>query len=225
MGQAIGSTISLAIGVALSPLPIIAVVLMLTSERARVNGLVFVLGWLIGLAVVGTIVLLVAGSASAGEAGTPATWVGWLDVVLGLLVLRAGFRQFRGRPKKGESPDMPKWLAAVERISPVRALALAAALAAVNPKNLLLAVAAATSIAQTSIPGGQQAVAYTVFAVIATIGVAAPVVIYFALGDRAPHVLGGLKDWMAHNNAVIMAVLCLLIGVKLIGDAIGVLSS
>ena len=26
---------------------------------------------------------------------------------------------------------------------------------------------------------------------------------------------------MAHNNAVIMAVLCLVIGVKLIGDALG----
>lgn len=225
MGQAIGSTIALAVGVALSPLPIVAVVLMLTSAKARVNGPVFVLGWLVGLAIVGAIVLAVAGSASAGKAGTPATWVGWLKVVLGVLLLRAGVKQFRGRPKEGESPAMPKWLAAVERISPVRALGLGTALAAVNPKNLLLSIAAATSIAQTSIPGGEQVVAYAVFAVIATIGVAAPVVIYFALGDRAPEVLGGLKDWMTRNNAVVMAVLCVLIGVKLIGDAIGVLSS
>lgn len=225
MGQAIGSTIALAVGVALSPLPIIAVVLMLTSARARVNGPVFVLGWVIGLGIVGAIVLAVAGSASAGKEGTPATWVGWLKVVLGILLLRAGVKQFRGRPKEGESPAMPKWLAAVERISPVRALGLATALAAVNPKNLLLSIAAATSIAQTSIPGGEQVVAYAVFAVIATVGVAAPVVIYFALGDRAPAVLGGLKDWMTRNNAVVMAVLCVLIGVKLIGDAIGVLTS
>ena len=50
-----------------------------------------------------------------------------------------------------------------------------------------------------------------------------PVGIYFALGDRSARVLGSLKDWMARNNAVIMAVLCLIIGVKLIGDAIGAL--
>lgn len=225
MGQAIGSTIALAVGVALSPLPIIAVVLILTSARARVNGLMFVLGWLVGLGIVGTIVLAVAGSASAGKAGTPATWVDWLKVVLGVLLLVAAFKHFRARPKEGETPAMPTWLAAVERISPVRALGLATALAAVNPKNLLLSIAAATSIAQTDIPGGQQAAAYAVFAVIATIGVAVPVVIYFALGDRAPDVLGGLKDWMTRNNAVVMAVLCLLIGVKLIGDAIGMLSS
>ena len=49
MGQAIGGSLPLAIGVALSPVAIIAVVLMLTTEKARVNGPAFVLGWLIGL--------------------------------------------------------------------------------------------------------------------------------------------------------------------------------
>lgn len=60
---------------------------------------------------------------------------------------------------------------------------------------------------------------------IATIGVAIPVVIFFALRERAPEVLGRPKGWMAHNNAVIMAVLCLVIGVKLIGGTIGPLTS
>jgi hypothetical protein len=50
MGQAVGGALPLAIGVALSPVPIIAVVLMLTTRRARVNGPLFVLGWLTGLA-------------------------------------------------------------------------------------------------------------------------------------------------------------------------------
>jgi hypothetical protein len=34
-----------------------------------------------------------------------------------------------------------------------------------------------------------------------------------------------LKDWMSRNNAVIMSILCLIIGVKLIGDAISGLTS
>ncbi|HUK72944.1 MAG TPA: GAP family protein [Streptosporangiaceae bacterium] len=49
MGQAIGGSLPLAIGIALSPIPIIAVVLMLTTPRARANGPAFVLGWLLGL--------------------------------------------------------------------------------------------------------------------------------------------------------------------------------
>ena len=40
------------------------------------------------------------------------------------------------------------------------------------------------------------------------------------MGDGAPRLLGSLRAWMEHNNAVIMAVLLLVIGVKLIGDGI-----
>jgi hypothetical protein len=67
---------------------------------------------------------------------------------------------------------------------------------------------------------GEEAVAYLVFALIGTVGVATPVVIYFALGERAGSLLDGLKRWMSRNNAVIMAVLLLVIGAKLVGEAI-----
>ena len=101
MGQAIGGSLALAVGVALSPVPIIAVVLMLTTRRARVNGPLFVLGWLAGLAVVGAVVLGVSGPAGASSSGSPATWVSWVKVALGLLLLLVAVRQFRGRPKAG----------------------------------------------------------------------------------------------------------------------------
>jgi fumarate reductase subunit D len=98
-------------------------------------------------------------------------------------------------------------------------------LTAVNPKNLLLAIGGAATIAQTGISGGQQAIAYLIFAVIATAGVAVPMGIYFAMGKRSADLLGKVKDWMGQYNAVIMTVLCLIIGVKLIGDAISALTS
>jgi hypothetical protein len=98
-------------------------------------------------------------------------------------------------------------------------------LSGANPKNLLLAIGAAAAIAQTGIGSGDQAIAYVVFALIATVGVAAPVVMFFALGDRSHRILAGLRDWMGQHNAVIMAVICLIIGAKLIGDAIGGFSS
>jgi Sap-like sulfolipid-1-addressing protein len=54
----------------------------------------------------------------------------------------------------------------------------------------------------------------------AAVGVAAPVVIFFALGARSRAILDRVKDWMAQHNAAIMATLLLILGVKLIGDAI-----
>ena len=225
MGQAIGSTLPLAVGVALSPVPIIAVVLMLTSRRARSNGLAFVIGWLIGLAVIGAIVLSVAGPAGASKSGSPATWVSWVKIVLGAALLLVAVRQFRGRPKDSDEAALPKWMASIDTMKPLTVLGLAALLGGVNPKNLLLAVSAGASIAQTGISGADQAIAYAVFALIGTIGVGTPVVIYFALGERSATMLATLKDWMGRHNAVIISVLCLVIGVKLIGDAIGALAS
>ncbi|NUT49172.1 MAG: GAP family protein [Saccharothrix sp.] len=221
MGEAIGHVLPLAVGVALSPVPIIAVVLMLTTPKARVNGPAFVLGWVVGLAVVGAVVLLVAGSGADDVDGKPAAWASWLKLVLGALLLLVAVKQFRGRPGPDEQPVMPGWMDAVDRFTSVKAMATGLLLAGANPKNLLLAVSAATTVAQTGIAGGAQVVAYAVFAVIATLGVGAPVVVHLALGARAAEVLAHLKEWMSRNNAVIMSVLCLVLGVKLVGDAIG----
>ena len=220
MGQAIGGSLPLAVGIALSPVPIIAVVLMLTSRRAKVNGPAFVLGWLIGLGVVGAIVLAISGSGGASTSGTPATWVSWAKIVLGVLLLLIAIRQYRSRPREDEEPQMPKWMATIDRTTPISALGLAAVLSGANPKNLLLAVGGAAAIAGTGIGGGQQAIAYLVFALIGTLGVGVPVVIYFAMGERSEKLLAGLKDWMSAHNAVIMTVLCLVIAAKLIGDGI-----
>ena len=224
MGQAIGGSLPLAVGIALSPIPIIAVVLMLTSQKARVNGPAFLLGWLIGLGIVGAVVLAIAGPGGASKSGSPATWVSWLKIALGVLLLLVAARQFRSRPRGGEQPHMPTWMATIDKTSPLAALGLAAALSGANPKNLLLAVAGAAAIAQTGIPGGQQALAYLVFALIASLGVATPVGIYFVMGTRSGKLLAGLKDWMGEHNAVIMTVLCLIIAAKLIGDAISALT-
>jgi hypothetical protein len=221
MGQAIGGSLPLAVGIAVSPIPIIAVVLMLTSRKARVNGPAFTLGWLIGLGIIGVIVLVLAGTGGASKSGSPATWVSWVKIALGVLLLVVAFRQFRSRPRGGEQPQMPKWMATIDKTTPAAAFGLAAVLSGANPKNLLLAVGGAAAIAQTGISAAQEAVAYLIFALIATVGVGVPVGLYFGLGERSERVLAGLKDWMSANNAVIMAVLCLVIAAKLIGDAIG----
>jgi threonine/homoserine/homoserine lactone efflux protein len=223
MAEAIGQVLSLGVGVALSPVPIIAVVLMLGTPRARVNGPVFVLGWIAGLAIVGTIVLVVAGGADASENDQPADWVGVLKIVLGVLLALVALRQWRGRPRRGEEAAMPKWMRAIDRFTPARSLAIAIALSAINPKNLLLTVGAAAAIAQTGASTGDQAVALAVFVVVGTLGPGAPVAIYFLLGARAERILDELKSWMAAHNSAIMAVLCLVIGVKLIGDGISLL--
>jgi threonine/homoserine/homoserine lactone efflux protein len=224
VGQAIGQILPFAVGVALSPVPIIAVVLMLATPRGRVNGPAFLAGWIVGIAVLGTVVLVVASGASASKHGAPTTWVSILKIVLGVLLVLLAVRQWRGRPRGDAEPKLPSWMKAVDRFTPGRSVAMAVALSVINPKNLILVVGGAAAIAQTGASTGSQAVALAVFVVIASLGVGAPVAINLLMGARATKLLGELHDWMARENATIMAVICLIIGVKLIGDAISALA-
>ena len=220
MGAAVGQIVMFAVAVAISPLAIVAVVLMLSSERGRANGPAFVLGWIAGLGAAGAVILALSSGADASNAGTPADWVNGLKLVLGVIAGFAGVRRWRERPRGGAEPQTPAWMQAVERFTPARSAGLGLALSAANPKNLLLAVAAATAIAQTGASTGAQIAALAIFVAIGTVGVGAPVALYFALAERSKSMLDELKDWMASNNNAIVAVILLLLAAKLIGDAI-----
>ena len=225
MGQALGDILPLAVAVAIFPVPIIAVVLVLGSDRGTAKGLAFILAWCVGLTAVGVIVLVFAGVADASDEGEPATWVNVLLLGLGLILLVAAVRQWRGRPSGGEEASTPGWMRTIDEFTIAKAGGTGFALSALNPKNVLLTAAAALEVAEVGLPAGQQVALLLGFVLVASAGVLTPLVLALALGDRSRELLERLKGWMARHNAVIMGVLFLLIGAKLIGDAISGFSS
>ncbi len=221
MGAVIGDLLPLAIGIAISPVPIIAVILMLLSAKATATSTGFLLGWVAGVVMVTTVVLVLVGQAGDTSGGKPSTLSSVLKLVLGaLLVLLAG-RQWRSRPKEGEAGTMPKWMGAIESFTFSRALLLGFGLAGINPKNLLLCLAAGATIGAAHLPTGQIVVAMAVFVVLASSTVAVPVIGYLAARDRMAAPLDRLRAWLTQNNATVMAVLLLVLGVVLIGKGIG----
>ena len=210
----------LAVAVAIFPVPIIAVVLILGTPHGKGKGLAFVLAWLVGLGAVGALVLLFAGALNASESGEPATWVNVVLLALGVLLLVLAAKQWRGRPRMGEETPVPGWMRAIDEFTIAKAAGAGFALSGLNPKNVLLTTAAAVEIAERGLRTGDQAAVLVGFVLIASVGVLSPLVLTLALGDRSRGLLEGLRSWMARYNAVIMGVLFLLIGAKLIGDAI-----
>ena len=219
LGEAIGDLLPSAVGVALSPVPIVAVILMLGTPRARSNGSAFAVGWVAGLVAVGVIVLLVAGDADSG--GDTSTAVDVVVLLFGLLLLAVAVKQWRARPRPGQTPEMPKWMAAIDQFTAGRSLGLGVLLSGVNPKNLALTLAAAASLAQAGLSAGGDAVGLAVFVVIGSLTVVGPVVAYLVMGERAERALSEIKQFMSDHNAVIMAVVCLVLAAKLIGSGIG----
>ena len=219
MGKVIGDILPLAIGVGISPLPIVAVILMLGTPRGRVNGPMFLLGWLAGAAIAGGIVLAIADAVGISK-GDPSTGAYVFKIVLGVLLLVGAFRKWRNRPGEGEELTMPKWMEAIDKFNWAKSLGLGALLSGVNPKNLVLIVAASAAIAQAGIAVAQQVGALVVFVIIGTVGVLLPLTVYFLMRKRAVEILEGWKKWLAVNNAVVMIVLFLVFAAVLIGKGI-----
>jgi len=224
MGQVIGDLLPLALGVALSPVPVIAVILMLLSPWATASSVAFVAGWVVGMTVLVCVVALVVNPVDGGDASAPSTLASWLKVVLGIAALLLAVQQWRSRPREGEAPKMPGWMNAVDDLGPGKAAGIGALLSSVNPKNLTLCVSAGITIGAGGLAGAEVAVAVAVYVLIGSLTVALPVAGFLLARDRVQKPLDGLRLWLTDNNATVMTVLLLVIGVTILGKGIGGLS-
>ncbi|KJL42214.1 GAP family protein [Microbacterium trichothecenolyticum] len=221
MGAVIGEILPLALGVAISPIPIIAAILMLLSPKARVTSVGFLLGWVLGIVVAVTVFTLLSSILPAQDADASKPIQGVIQLLLGAGLLLLSLRQWRGRPKAGEEPQMPTWMQAIDKVSLPVALGLGFLLSAINPKNLLMAAAAGVDIGSAGLEVGSIVLVIAVFTLIAASTVLVPVVGYLIAAERLRGPLDALRVWLGKENAVIMAVLLLVIGVSLIGKGIG----
>jgi threonine/homoserine/homoserine lactone efflux protein len=222
VGAALGQVLGPAVGIAISPVPIAAVILMLFSDRARINGSAFVVAWIVGLAAVTTLVSLLPGLES--DSGGPSTTAGWVKLGLGALLIVAGLAKWRSRPGPDEHPDAPAWMQRIDTLRPAAASGLGFLLSALNPKNLLLAAAAGVTIAAADLATAQTVGLIAAFTAIASVTVGAPVVAYLVAGNRLDARLDATKSWLIDNNSTVMAVLIVVFGVSLLGDGIEILA-
>jgi threonine/homoserine/homoserine lactone efflux protein len=220
LNEAIGDLLPSAFAVALSPIPIVAVVLVLGAPQARTAGPAFAFGWIAGLLAVSVIVVLALGTGNDPE-GDEAMGVDWFKVAIGTLFLLMAAGQWRKRPKNGQEPETPKWMATIDTATPQRAALLGVALSGANPKNLALTLAASASIAESGLSQADTAIAIAVFIVIGSVTVAGSVLVFLIDADRAARPLSAVRQFMFDNNAVIMMVVLLLLGAKLLGDGLG----
>jgi threonine/homoserine/homoserine lactone efflux protein len=220
MGRGIGEVLTFAVGVAISPAAIIAVILMLFSDRARVNGPIFLLGWVVALSALVTVVYVISDQSNAGSSNTSSDSVSWLKIALGVTFLLLARREFRKRPPPGGEPKMPKWMKRVDALTPVQALGLGVLLGVVNPKNLALSVGAAAGLGQLGLSTTDAVVSLIVFVVVGSLAIAGPVVYYLVGGERSKTELDHLKSWIDRHNDAVMAVLFLVFGVALIAKGI-----
>jgi hypothetical protein len=220
MGTVIASILPLAIGVALSPLTIVAVILMLFSKNARGTSLGFLLGWILGLSVASLAVVLLANPAQQATGGTASPLSVIVYLLLAVLFFFLAYRNWINRPKPGEQAEMPKWMSGIDAMTPGKAFGLGVALSSLKPKNLVLAMSAGVVIASAGLSSAQTITALVIFIVLGSITVAAPVIANLVLGDKAAPTLNSWKAWLIQNDAAVMMALFVVFGSVMLGKGL-----
>ena len=220
MKGVVGEILPLALVVAISPINVISVILLLFTKRPLVNALCFFAGFIAGVAAVLVALVAIAEAVDLSPGSGHSTWVAVLKIALGAYLLVAAVRKFRGRPRNGEEGVMPKWMDGIAGFSPDDSLGAGLVLGSVNPKNVVVGLAAAATIESGAMSPDSRLAPSAIYLVVAVLGVAAPIVVTAILGDRSPTVLDGWKVWLAQNNAAVMSLLFLIFGVVLIGQGI-----
>lgn len=206
-----------AVAVALSPMPIAALLLILLSKRAYANSISFMIGWLLGILFL--VVVAMQFALSSDSTSSSHIIKNIINGVLGMVLIIFAIKQFKNRPQRGESAQMPKWMQAIENFSPLKALVIGAGLALLNFKNTPMGIAAGVVLSEHARSYPEMIIGLSFYVVLAGITIIVPVFGFLLFGKKLHHEFEVLKEWLVSNNATIMFVLFLLLGVLLLSKA------
>ena len=213
------SVVPLGVGIALSPAVILAAIMILLSARPRAASAGLLLGWAAGIVLTATLFAVLASTVWAVDPAAAERIEGVIAIVIGAVLLVLAVVQWRRRPRPGQPVALPRWLAVVETLDARRAAALGFALLVINPKNLVLAIAAGAA-SGSAVSGAGVALSVAVFALVAVSTVAVPVGGYAVLGGRLSEPLSRLRGWLVRHSAVFVLVVLLVLGAGMIVSGI-----
>ncbi|MBU1671305.1 MAG: GAP family protein [Actinobacteria bacterium] len=222
MGDLLGKLIPLALGVAVSPIPLLAELIMLTTEKAVKNAMLLLVGWVGVMAAIGLGGLLILGDVELGGiAGSGGHVDDVANIVVGLvLLILAAVRYFQLRKGTARGQGVSRLLNFCDGMKPVSAIMLGVLTVVLNPKNILVTLSA-VGLILTSEPGfGHSLVALAVFVALATSLLAAPVTLYLVAPHRSSSILSRWKKWLLEHNQEVIVYLLVVLGLLLAGTGL-----
>ncbi len=221
MGAVIGALLPLALVVAISPTTITVLLVMLLSGSRTIVSVVFAVGYVVGIVVDTVALLLLSGLAGLASTGSATGAAAWLLLVVGAVLTLLGIDQWTKRPKSLEAPEVPRWMAAMEKFTVPKSAVISFVLAALRPKNVLIFAAASLAIGTADLPFTEVVIAIALFTVLSSSTVVGLVVAAAFGQERVRPTLADWKVWLQNNSAAMMSVLLLVIGVVLFGKGLG----
>jgi Sap, sulfolipid-1-addressing protein len=227
----------LALALAVQPWSVLGAVLLITSEGGVAKTMAYVAGWV--LALVAVAVATIALYPETPKAAASSAWTSWVEIAAGValggwLLIRSrtpggaeadGQQPTRQPPEsrplssktQNESPQgsQPKWMSRLDSMSLLPAFVLGAFL-----PNYAIVVAAVGDVVQAGLSQGQAAVVLVLFIVVASAGVAAPLLLLVFRRDAAPAIYQGWRVWLIANGHRVLTVVLAVVAVLLIGKGV-----
>jgi hypothetical protein len=219
MSAVIGDLLPLAVGVAISPLPIIALVVLLIAPKAGAASWGFLFGWVCATTLVLVLFALISGVDALKSPETKSI-VAVFKIVLGAALLALAVKEWRARPRAGARAELPHWLSAVQAMKAPAVTGMGFVIYLANPKNLALGAAAGVALAQGNLARTNAAIVAALYVLIASSSVLLPTLAYAFEKDRMRPWLDELKVWLTEHNAAVMAVVLGLMGAVMVGKGI-----
>jgi hypothetical protein len=231
MGQLVARALPLAVGGAVSPVLLVAVVLILSgADRPRLRAFAFAVGNVAAL--VALTVLVATLFRSIGHVGTgPNTTGAVIDLTLGALLLLYGLGRLgelafhQHHPVTGADPDLDGGGGDPDPGDPpsdarrggvVGALALGFALMATNVSTVALYLAALKDVAQARVTGADRLVTVVVVIAVIMVPVVVPLVLTVVAPKRSTRILAGVHGFVVRHRAAITGGFVTVFGVLLL---------
>lgn len=200
---------------ALSPWAIVAVILMLASDRPS-NAVAWLAGWTLSTFAIGVLIVLFFGGNDYSKSGTPSTAACIGQVAIGVLLIFAGARFWARRPARtGKLPKEPGWMTRIGKMSPVWAFLIGAFWI-----NTTLVVAAGIDTLRAELSNDESIAVFAAFTLV-TLSVQGALILYaYLLPQRAAVGLGRIREWIARNQEAALAVVAAVLAVWLAAKGI-----
>ncbi|MFD8950433.1 GAP family protein [Streptomyces xanthophaeus] len=211
--------ILIGLAVTLFPLPVMAFVLVVSAPRGVHKGLAFILAWLACLVAVIAIVLFLTGGQPPPPRSPPSigALVATLVIGVGLIV----YSEHRRRLHRRTGPAPKRETAGTSLSSRMDdATGWSAAALAVLLQPWGMVGAAAATVVQADLSHGATYVALTGFCLLATSSLLAMELYMVFAPERAQRVLTGLRAWLQSHTDQAIVVVCLLLGLWLVGRSL-----
>jgi hypothetical protein len=198
--------------IALEPIPLTGYILLRSTEGGNSKGYGFILGWIVTLVLIIVLTMALTGGKPLKKESAPSTSMLIIKIILGCGLLLMAWRQ---RARRGRSARAtPAWMTKLDRVNFAGAIGASFLL---QPWVLVAAGAVTATAADLSQPAtvailaGYCVLATSTYLVMQAYGVLAP--------EAARSRLDGFRQLLNDHRDQVIIVLCVVIGLWLIGKS------